>query len=133
MSEMIVNKLTGKTSAGSIDIVSENSGSTMNLNRSSSKVWVNWNGSGTVAIRDSINTASISDIGVGDYRVNFIDAFVASDDPCVLQGCTNAVSNAGNGFTAYVLSTTQCFAKPYENGGVADKTIICIGIFGELT
>lgn len=35
------------------------------------RAWVNFNGSGTVAIRASGNVSSISDIGTGDYRVNF--------------------------------------------------------------
>ena len=33
--------------------------------------WVNFNGTGTVAIRDSENVSSISDNGVGTYTVNF--------------------------------------------------------------
>ncbi|MGJ8660394.1 MAG: hypothetical protein ACSHXL_00015 [Bacteroidota bacterium] len=35
------------------------------------KAWVNFNGTGTVAIRDSFNVSSITDLGIGDYRVNF--------------------------------------------------------------
>ena len=35
------------------------------------KAWVNFNGIGTVAIRDSYNVSSISDIGVGEYTVNY--------------------------------------------------------------
>lgn len=38
------------------------------------KVWVNFNGTGTVAIRASFNVTSISDNGVGDYTVNFTNA-----------------------------------------------------------
>ena len=33
--------------------------------------WVNFDGTGTVAIRDSMNVASLTDSGVGDYMVNF--------------------------------------------------------------
>ena len=33
--------------------------------------WVNFNGTGTVAIRDSENVSSIGDNGTGDYTVNF--------------------------------------------------------------
>ena len=33
--------------------------------------WVNFNGTGTVAIRDSVNVASITDNGTGDYTVNY--------------------------------------------------------------
>ena len=35
------------------------------------KAWVNFNGTGTVAIRDSYNVSSITDDGTGQYRVNF--------------------------------------------------------------
>jgi hypothetical protein len=35
------------------------------------RAWVNFNGSGTVAIRASGNVSSITDNGVGDYTVNF--------------------------------------------------------------
>ena len=33
--------------------------------------WVNFDGTGTVAIRDSENVSSITDLGTGAYRVNF--------------------------------------------------------------
>ena len=38
------------------------------------KAWVNFNGTGTVAIRASKNVSSVTDNGVGDYTVNFITA-----------------------------------------------------------
>jgi hypothetical protein len=38
------------------------------------KAWVNFNGGGTIAIRDSFNVSSITDNGVGDYTVNFATA-----------------------------------------------------------
>ena len=31
------------------------------------KAWVNFNGTGTVAIRDSFNVSSITDVGTGQY------------------------------------------------------------------
>jgi hypothetical protein len=40
----------------------------------SAKAWVNFNGTGTVAIRDSFNVASMTDNGTGDYTVNFTTA-----------------------------------------------------------
>ena len=36
--------------------------------------WVNFNGTGTVAIRASFNVTSITDNGTGDYTVNFTSA-----------------------------------------------------------
>ena len=38
------------------------------------RAWVNFNGAGVVAIRDSGNVSSITDNGVGDYTVNFTTA-----------------------------------------------------------
>lgn len=46
---------------------------------SSSKAWVNFNGTGVVSINDSINVSSITDNGVGDYTVNLSTSFAAAD------------------------------------------------------
>jgi len=42
----------------------------------SAKAWVNFNGTGTVAIRAAFNVSSITDNGTGDYTVNFTTAMV---------------------------------------------------------
>ena len=47
---------------------------TQNGMRGIAKAWVNFNGTGTVAIRDSFNVSSITDNGTGDYTVNFTTA-----------------------------------------------------------
>jgi hypothetical protein len=39
------------------------------------RAWVNFNGSGTVAIRDSKNVSSITDNGTGNYTVNFYNCY----------------------------------------------------------
>ena len=38
------------------------------------RAWVNFNGTGTVAIRDSYNVSSITDNAVGDYTINYSTA-----------------------------------------------------------
>ena len=45
----------------------------------SAKVWVNFNGTGTIAVRDSFNVSSLTDNGTGDYTVNFTNSFGAAD------------------------------------------------------
>ena len=40
------------------------------------KAWVNFNGTGTVAIRASGNVSSITDNGTGNYTLNFTNALV---------------------------------------------------------
>jgi hypothetical protein len=52
------------------------------------KAWVNFNGTGTVAIRASYNVSSITDNGTGDYTVNFTNAFADANYSVV---CANGV------------------------------------------
>jgi hypothetical protein len=47
------------------------------------KAWVNFNGTGTVAIRDSFNVSSITDNGTGDYTVNFTTAMPNANYSCI--------------------------------------------------
>jgi len=51
---------------------------------SETKVWVNFDGTGTVAIRQSKNVSSITDIATGRYRVNFTTSI--SDSSYALSG-----------------------------------------------
>jgi hypothetical protein len=55
------------------------------------RAWVNFNGTGTVAIRGSGNVSSITDNGAGDYTVNFTTAMVDADY-CVSSCYRNNVS-----------------------------------------
>ena len=43
------------------------------------KAWVNFNGTGTVAIRRAFNVSSITDEGTGQYSVNFTTAMPDAD------------------------------------------------------
>ena len=52
------------------------------------RAWVNFNGTGTVAIRASGNVSSITDNGTGDYTVNFTTAM--PDVNYCTQGTTGA-------------------------------------------
>ncbi len=54
--------------------------------KTTAKAWVNFNGTGTVAIRDSFNVSSITDNGVGDYTVNFTNAMDDANYCTVVTG-----------------------------------------------
>ena len=56
------------------------------------RAWVNFNGTGTVAIRASGNVSSITDLGTGRYTVNFSTALPDDNYSCV----GNAGSSNGN-------------------------------------
>jgi hypothetical protein len=70
-----------------------NSTSATNCIQGSAKAWVNFNGTGTVAIRASYNVSSITDNGTGDYTINFTNAF--SDTNYVALGTCN-INLVGN-------------------------------------
>ena len=57
-SELVLDELTGRSSAGSIAVTAEGGTVTTNLQQGLIKSWVNMNGSGTIANRDSFNTSS---------------------------------------------------------------------------
>lgn len=59
----------------------------------SAKAWVNFNGTGTVAIRAGFNVSSITDNGAGDYTVNFTSPMVdANYSIQALAGYRNVIS-----------------------------------------
>ena len=45
----------------------------------SAKAWVNFNGTGTIAARDSFNLSSLTDNGTGDYTVTITNAMGNTD------------------------------------------------------
>jgi hypothetical protein len=53
-----------------------NSLTTAQIYNGACKAWVNFNGTGTVAIRAQFNVSSITDNGVGDYTVNLSNAML---------------------------------------------------------
>lgn len=65
-----------------------------------SKAWLNFNGTGTVAIRDDGNVSSLTDNGTGTYTANFTSAFSsanyamggATDNTNLSTGRVNSVS-----------------------------------------
>ena len=59
------------------------------------RAWVNFNGTGTVAIRGSGNVSSITDNGVGDYTINFTTAL--PDANYAISGSSGGSSGTTNG------------------------------------
>ena len=67
------------TSSGLVSGVSKLDTATGSAPSYSARAWVNFNGSGTVAIRQSGNVSSITDNGTADYTVNFTTAMPDAD------------------------------------------------------
>lgn len=78
------------------------------------KAWVNFNGTGTVAIRDSYNVSSITDNAVGQYYVNFSTPMNNTNYSVV--GC-NATSISNFAFTGAAPDTiNRCLIGTYAGG-----------------
>jgi hypothetical protein len=100
------------------------------------KAWVNFNGTGTVAIRRAFNVSSITDGGTGNYTVNFttamvdanysvsvlaVEAYGAGTDSIVVAGARRRL----------VLSTTSVGVCGYviSGGALYDAVEVCVSIF----
>ena len=92
-SELKVDKFTGVTTAGSILVTGEGNSTTTNLQQGLNKAWLNMNGTGTIATRDSFNIASITDNGTGDYTGTFTNAMNNDDFVCAGEGGTERWRN----------------------------------------
>jgi hypothetical protein len=101
------------------------------------RAWVNFNGTGTVAIRASGNVTSITDNGTGDYTVNFTTAM--ADANYSYLGCgsiRDATSNnvmitvGGDRDVAPTVSALR-INTIYNNSGVntsIDSGEVCVSI-----
>jgi hypothetical protein len=86
------------------------------------KAWVNFNGTGTVAIRASMNVSSITDNGTGDYTVNFTTA-LADADYAAAGFCGAAafsVLTFISSYGTYTQTTTAFRLKSGYSGGLTD-------------
>ena len=120
-----------------------NSTSSTNVIQGSAKAWVNFNGTGTVAIRASYNVSSITDNGTGDYTVNFTNAFAdanyavtganiggnpGSGQNYSLLGLKNA--NTANTKTASACQVTMGYVSGTgSQGALADFQDVCLAFF----
>ncbi len=72
MSTILVNTLTGTSTAGSIAVTGEGNSTTTNLQQGLLKTWLNYDAdASTPAVEDSFNVASLSDIGLGRIDINY--------------------------------------------------------------
>ena len=108
-----VDELRGIASAGDITITSEGGAVTQSLQQGLSKAWVNWNGTGTVAVSDSLNTSSITDRATGKYTANINNAMSNAVYGRSPSGVKNDANDDGNflcaiGCTGVLPTTSSC-------------------------
>lgn len=94
--------------------------------------WVNLNGTGTVAIRDSQNVSSLTDVGTGQYNVNLTNNMA---DVLYSSLATGEVGGSTGNKGPYLGSQTAS-AVPYivynTSGTFVDTTILTAASHGDL-
>lgn len=86
------------------------------------RAWVNFNGTGTVAIRASGNVSSITDNGTGDYTVNFTTAMPDVNYSVAGQSQGIVLFQGTSSTTAYRV-TTYNFAGTLTDYGTVGVSI----------
>jgi len=85
MSTVILDTITGKSTAttitiGSTPVVSASANSMTirgegsaqtSIQQGLAKAWINLTGTGTIAVNDSFNISSVTDVGTGNYRAYY--------------------------------------------------------------
>ena len=124
-----------------VDNFGPSAGGTTYSARGIAKAWVNFDGTGTPAARDSENLSSITDTGTGSYVLNFTSDMANAN----YSATTNAqLWNLAS--DEYRVTTVRTYAagsivvktlEPYLGGGSADLRIVdadinCVSITGDL-
>jgi len=109
-----------------------------NVAKRTAKAWVNFNGTGTVAIRESFNVSSITDNNTGVYTLNFTTAlsdanycyiFGVERDGDGSDGIVGAYSGDSQSKTTTALGIKTGFATSGGNFGIFDAPTLCVSIF----
>ena len=100
------------------------------------KAWVNFNGTGTVAIRASGNVSSITDNGTGDYTVNFTNAMTDTNyAPFISNSKSPGINfigintNTNTGLDVAPTTTTCRISFSQYGVGGQDATYLSFAVF----
>ena len=103
----------------------------------SAKAWVNFNGTGTVATRDSLNVSSLTDNGTGDYTINFTSSLANGNYTSTHMVAQLDADGAGTGsvdWLIYYSQTTAALRVTAGNGAStsADMFYVALSVNGDL-
>ena len=125
--------LTGVIADGSITAPKLNGGQTGSAPIYCARAWVNFNGTGTPAIRSSGNVSSITEWGTGRYTVNLTTA-VNNINGAVVSGGSEGDATVGdhNQWVSSYLSSGTTVEVIIETAGSnrADNKYISVAVFG---
>jgi hypothetical protein len=138
-SQLNVDTIVDKAGSGGTNVkigntstyVSDGGNVTQNTVQGLIKVWINFDGTGTPAARDSFNVGSITDNGTGSYDIVFTNAMGNANytSQCSLNNGTTDVSAAHDYGWAIVDRTTADFRWDTEN---ASNSQVDLGLLDAL-
>ena len=124
-----------------VDTVQSRGGGAVTLTKqSASKSWVNFNGTGTIATRDSVNVASLTDNGTGNHDINFTSSMAnVNYSRSTHMHRENTTANYANidgsynndTYSTSTLEVRTIFMNSAASGAV-DSPIVSNQIFGDL-
>jgi hypothetical protein len=116
---------------GSTGLVFPDDTTLASAGQASVRAWVNFNGTGTVAIRANYNVASITDNGTGDYTVNFTTALPDANYAVVGTGQNNtqAIETVVLKAGATPLTTAGANIRTVFPSGYVDSPFVLVAIF----
>jgi hypothetical protein len=126
-----IGTLTGVTSIGSAAV---NTPTIMNDSGGTQvgtlcRAWVNFNGTGTVAIRASFNVTSITDNGTGNYTINFTNALPDVNYCAVMSGKRSATDDGWCRTEVFNTTTLQVVTSGSASNARADWEVVSVAIF----
>ena len=130
MSEIKVDTLTGKTSAGDITVTSEGGAATMQLQQGLAKCWAYVDGVGG-GYGDSFNTSGFTDNSVGDYTITY----GTNMNSTAYGGGSSAASSQNNGqnFQLHIFATSSIRTRAENaSGTLSDCGRLTLNIHGDL-
>lgn len=125
--------MAGKIIADTLEHSTAGSVTTDYVVSGTAKAWVNFNGTGTVAIRESFSTSSMTDVGTGIYDINFSTAM--TDANYSAGGMCNYNINGWGTVTLYAtnaqnpFTTTSMSFRTLEYASSFDPAFVNVQVF----
>lgn len=93
------------------------------------RAWVNFNGTGTVAIRGSGNVSSVTDNGVGNYTVNFTTAMPDANYAVVTGGSLDNATDTSSSSTPITVNNLTTTSFRIRFAGSANNALDAVNFF----
>jgi len=112
------------------DTSGNNSSTPAGIASGTAKAWVNFNGTGTPAIRDSFNVSSLTDQGQGDHQVNFTNA-IGNANYCAQVSCGDP-SDMDRFVIVHEVNTSYLRMRTFANSNaLRDLEVNCATVFSD--